>query len=563
MSRVFISYGHADAEDLVVRLEAALREEGHDVWLDRHKIKAGRAWEAEIEQGILASDVVIALLSPHAVRRPDGLCLDEISLARYNQKRIIPAMVIPCRPPLGIYRLDWIDFQNWQNSVYYDRALARLTASLQEPSASVEGTNAAVFSRLKPIDFGSELARLNRDFIGRDWLFQQIDHWLRHDENRVFLVTGEPGIGKSAALATLVQRCPQVCSYHFCVADLVDSLDPFLFVKSIAAQLATQFDSYRAALGALDCQGDTEADPGVLLRRLVADPLKSEVLKTPAVIVVDALDESLGYDGRNIARLIAERLKDLPPRVRIIASSRENADVLDAFSEYPPHPIRANDDDNRGDVESFVELKFNEPQIYERLRSHGVSLSSAAETILAKGQGNFLYLRHVLDALRAGHIDPADPNAFPDGLVGAYYSFFQRVFADRKAYSKFRPLLDVIIATREPMDASRIAAIVSMDPFDAENELQLVSDFFPKREGGYQAFHKSIVDWLTGRAGRSVRFQVNLRHGHQLIASECWRQYQNGADAMSDYAVRHSLYHLYQADRPDHEVSSNGRPPIY
>jgi hypothetical protein len=102
MSRVFISYGRADAEDLVVRLKAALRDEGHDVWLDRHEIKAGRAWEEEIEQGILASDVVIALLSPHAVRRPDGVCLDEISLARYNQKRIIPAMVIPCRPPLSI-----------------------------------------------------------------------------------------------------------------------------------------------------------------------------------------------------------------------------------------------------------------------------------------------------------------------------------------------------------------------------------------------------------------------------------------------------------------------------
>src|SRR5262249_30251885 len=157
---------------------------------------------------------------------PDGVCLDEISLARYNQKRIIPAMVIPCRPPLGIYRLDWIDFQDWQIPARYDRALARLTASLQEPSASVEGTNAAVFSRLKPMDFGNELARLNRGFIGRKWLFDRIDQWLRQDESRLFLVTGEPGIGKSAALAALVQRCPQVCAYHFCVADLFDSLDP-------------------------------------------------------------------------------------------------------------------------------------------------------------------------------------------------------------------------------------------------------------------------------------------------------------------------------------------------
>jgi hypothetical protein len=253
------------------------------------------------------------------------------------------------------------------------------------------------------MDFGSELARLNRGFIGRKRLFHQIDQWIQHGKSRVFLVTGDPGIGKSAALAALVQRCPQVCSYHFCVADLLDSLDPFLFVKSIAAQLATQFDSYRAVLESLDWQ--TEADPGVLLRRLVADPLKSEALKAPAVIVVDALDESLGYAGRNIARLIAERLKDLPPCVRIIASSRENADVLDLFSEHRPHPIRADGKENLADASSFVEVKLNEPQIYERLRRRGVPLSSAAETILAKSRGNFLYLRHVLDALHAGHID--------------------------------------------------------------------------------------------------------------------------------------------------------------
>jgi hypothetical protein len=110
------------------------------------------------------------------------------------------------------------------------------------------------------------------------------------------------------------------------------------------------------------------------------------------------------------------------------------------------------------------------------------------------------------------------------------------------------------------MDAARIAAIVSMDVFDVERDLQLVSDLFPKRERVYQAFHKSIVDWLTGRVGRSVRFRVNCRGGHQLIASECWRPYQSGADAMSDYAVRHSLYHLHQVDRSDHEVTLMGDP---
>jgi len=182
-------------------------------------------------------------------------------------------------------------------------------------------------------------------------------------------------------------------------------------------------------------------------------------------------------------------------------------------------------------------------------------MSTVAATGLAQSHGNFLYLRYTLDALLAGHIDPGDPNAFPEGLIGAYYSCFQRKFPNYGDYSKFRPVLDVIVASREPMHGAHIGAIVSMDPFDVEREMQLMRDFFSKREGRYQAFHKSIVDWLTGRVGHSIRFQVNLRRGHQLIAAECWRQYQEGAFAMADHAVRHGLYHLHQAERSNHEVT--------
>ena len=107
---VFISYGHADAESLALRLEADLTRAGCQVWLDKSKMRAGRSWEEQIEREILRSQVVISLLTPHAVRRPDGVCLDEISFARYNGRRIVPLMVRQCQPPLGIYRLDWIDF---------------------------------------------------------------------------------------------------------------------------------------------------------------------------------------------------------------------------------------------------------------------------------------------------------------------------------------------------------------------------------------------------------------------------------------------------------------------
>ena len=68
-----------------------LSVQGHRIWLDKQQIKSGASWEEQIEEAILSHDIFISLLTPHAVRRPKGVCLDEISMARYNSRKIIPA----------------------------------------------------------------------------------------------------------------------------------------------------------------------------------------------------------------------------------------------------------------------------------------------------------------------------------------------------------------------------------------------------------------------------------------------------------------------------------------
>lgn len=175
--RVFISYGRADCQQLAFRLEGDLTSLGHQVWLDKRQIVTGESWEEQIERGILQSGVFISLLTPHAVRRPDGVCLDEISLARYSNRKIIPTMVIQCPPALGIYRLDWVDFQEWDRPQRYAKALARVLEAFDRPE-SAEGVHANLFASLKPLDFGEEVARLTRDFTGRAWLDAELKRWL-------------------------------------------------------------------------------------------------------------------------------------------------------------------------------------------------------------------------------------------------------------------------------------------------------------------------------------------------------------------------------------------------
>jgi TIR domain len=111
--RVFISYGREDSFKLAMRLKAELGSRGYDVWLDRTKIRAGRAWEQQIIEGLRKTQVVIALLSPHSTRwndsdTGDSVCLDELAWARYEPP---PTPIVPvlaeagANIPLTIYRL--------------------------------------------------------------------------------------------------------------------------------------------------------------------------------------------------------------------------------------------------------------------------------------------------------------------------------------------------------------------------------------------------------------------------------------------------------------------------
>ncbi|MEW6366026.1 MAG: TIR domain-containing protein [Acidobacteriota bacterium] len=557
MMRVFMSYGRADAQELAARLATDLAGRSHIVWLDSRAITAGRSWEEQIEGAIMGCDVFVALLSPHAVRRPDGVCLDEISLARYNGRRIIPVMVLQCRPPLGIYRLDWIDFQDWTAAGRYERALQRLLDSLAASAPSIEGVTAAPLARLRPLDFGAELARLARGFTGRDWLLAELSTWLADNgSSRVFLITGDPGTGKSAIVAWLVEHHPRVAAYHLCAASLADSLDPVRFVRSIAAQLRTQLPGYRTALEALDLDALADGDPGSLLRRVVLDPLRAELQHETLILAVDALDEGMAYGSRHIARLLAERLEDLPTWLRLVLSTRKEPQILDLFSRFRPHEIDAARTENLEDIRVYLSRRLAEPALAERLRGAGADAAALATRIATGGSGNFLYVTQAVAAVESGQIDPSAVSAFPEGLVGIYQGFFARAFPEGRGYDAIRPLLEVLTAAREPLSAEQVARFLDRSPFAVASDLEQLAAFFPERDGRYRPFHKSIADWLSGVAGRSRRYRVDRAAGDRRIGERLLADFGHGR--CDPYALSHLLAHLLSADLRDEAVSLLG-----
>jgi WD40 repeat protein len=567
---VFLSYGRRDAADLANRLAIDLGAAGYDVWHDTRRIESGRSWEVQIEDGLRSAQLLVALLSPHAVRRAaeniDSVCLDEISFARFGKppKPIVPVMAKLCEPPLSIFRLDYVDLCAWRDSE--DAYRAGLERLLHAIGAALRGEPLRFRSwdeRLRPWDFAAFLNEKRRGFCGREWLLREIDAWRTTSRDPALLVVGDPGVGKSALVAELVHRNPggQVLAYHCCQADTPATLEPGRFVRSIAAMIASQVPEYAHAIssgeaaGALE-EGRTAEDPRSAFEAGVLTPL--EALPAPEggarYLLVDALDEGLlaTEHSVNIVDLLASRLGRLPGWLRVVATTRKEPSVLERLRGLRATEIDAHDTRNLDDVSAYIAARLAEPELAARLSESGRSAQWVVRTLSERSCGNFLYVRQALREVAQNHRGFAALEELPPGLGGLYGDFFRRRFPDGKGFKAARAVLEAMVAAREPLEGARLEEASGLEEHARfAKALRRLASFLPEREGRRRIFHRSLADWLLDEGRAAGPYGVDVQLGHERLARACWEGYRRGARGVSEYTRRHLVAHLIAARRWD------------
>lgn len=113
---------HANDDKPIARaIYDYLRENLLDVWFDEENLLAGGEWRVEIPKAIKKSDVVLLLLSNHAITK-EGYFQNEIKLALEvaNEKPdgtifIIPLRLEDCKVPQSLEKWQYIDYfeKNW------------------------------------------------------------------------------------------------------------------------------------------------------------------------------------------------------------------------------------------------------------------------------------------------------------------------------------------------------------------------------------------------------------------------------------------------------------------
>ena len=508
--RIFISYGHDEYSALAVKLAGALKDNGYDVFIDQEGIHHGDQWEINIEDGLnwtkagSNKGVFLLLMTPYSVRRPDGYCLNEIAYALDIELKIVPVMLKQVTPPLSIYRLQYYDASMdvpISENVLKD-FVSKIISILNDPEQlDITGNFRRLEHDLNPIGFNSELKLFSQNFIGREWVFQYIHEWLK-GPGKLLLVTGIPGIGKTAISTYLYQWLPNVLGFYMFRRNDNEKLSPSRFVTTLAFQIASQIPDYRERILHMDIENTVKQyNETSLFTRLISEPLSSITpLLCNKVIIIDGLDEA-EQDGCNqIAEFISRCIPYLPNWVKTIVLSRPTSSSLLPFSEADSLEIEPNSKNNLDDLTSYIRASVD-----------GIS-EERISSIISHSEGSFLYVKHVCQ----NYSDGEEELMLPKGMTSFYFKTFSEIFYSND-YVKYRKYLELILSSSRPLTKKMLKLVTNSSSYDLNNFISKMGALIRVgNDNTVKLYHTSLSDWLLNE-NLAGRYWVDTENGMQLL----------------------------------------------
>ncbi len=541
--KLFLSYGRDDHVLEVKALLQALRLRGHEVWFDEEQLATGLDWEQRIEKGLQWCDKVVLTMTPHSVRRPDGYCLNEIAKAMEQQKLIVPVLLveIPNGAPTSICRIQYLDWRDAmpaaEKADRFMHRLKRLCEAIEHDKLDFEGGQQRLQRQLQPLNYDGDIRRHVARFEGRSALEQRLREWLNEpNAAQVLWLTGSPGLGKSAIAAWLAHRWAEAGAMHFCQAGHLDKADPVRAVLSIAYQLSQHLDLYRARLSNLELEREAQKnDARTLFDTLLVGPLARQYPEPdkPCVVILDGLDEATRNDGSNpLAQLVAADWARLPRWLRLIVSSRPDAEVQQWLSGVHTLSLSGQDPEQQADLLAYLDRQLQAmgrpvgPQVLQR--------------ILQASEGAFHYTVLLLEEVRQGRCNPEDPVDLPAGMNQIYLQSFKRRFADATEYrGQTRPLLELILASPEPVPLAVLARATKREVCDVRQDLVALGSLVALEAGESETdsdwdtvrlSHSSLRNWLTelGASRQPLAGPYSVKVNTKGLAAEVLAMWEAG-----------------------------------
>ena len=400
----------------------------------------------------------------------------------------------------------------------------------------------------------------------REWVFDSVQNWLddRSSQNRVMVISGNAGMGKSVISAVICKRMQEagrLSGSHFCQYNNVRYCKPQLMIQSLACHLSHALPEYKQAL-----VERLSRNLGTDLNNMGVEELFALLFKEPLsavgdpgrnmLMVIDGLDES-EYQGRNeLLDVIANQFCKLPIWIRFLITTRPALNIAEKLKHLKPLKLKSNDAENIEDVRVFCLKRLHRVVKLE-------NVGEFIEKLVLKSEGLMLYAHFLILAITE------NPSIFhegdfvgssPSGINAVYHSYFKRFERELIKELNVREehllnLLSAITATREPLPMAFVSKVLvaGTDSLLTKRKvlraLDSVSALLPIRDDCVHVIHKSVKDWLTDISCYGEHeFIMDENEGHRLLAYLCTKELENvklkGVDNLQFCATeRYALYH--------------------
>lgn len=364
--------------------------------------------------------------------------------------------------------------------------------------------------------FASLIADKTRRFTGRRFVFEALTRFLKEKPSGYFFVVGDPGIGKTALSARLVNEFH--CVHHFNIrAEGISRAAQFL--GNICAQLISAYQLNYPVL-----PPSATEDAG-FLNILLAEAAAKMPPGKKILIVVDALDEAIVEGDANILCLP----KTLPRGVYIIATMRRVRLPLHIECEQTRLEIFHDSRTNLDDIQQYISGSTGQAGIQAYIAAQQVSPAAFVDWLVKKSEGNFMYLHYMLPAIEQGMYNEGQIDALPQGLSGYYEDHWRRMgmLADPLPRARIR-IVYILSEVQEPVTRKLISQFASgrdfpVDELTVQSVLDQWDQFLHKqigaKEARYAVYHTSFREFLY-RQDIVQAAGISIPDIHALIAEE-------------------------------------------
>jgi len=392
-------------------------------------------------------------------------------------------------------------------------------------------------------------------------VLSQLENWLKDEQDkRVFWLNGLAGTGKSTIAQTFAEMAfadGKLGASFFCSRDFDDRSNLQSIFPTLAFQLALHYPHFRQEL-LLVLTANPDVGHEALtsqLEKLLIGPL--QVVQTPTLIVIDALDECQDKEPASALLSVLSRYVDKVPFIKFFITGRPEPRIRSGFrlESLRPHTDVLRLHDIKPDlVDSDIKL-FLRVRLADIIKNRSICdfaedwpSPQDVDALCKKADGLFIYASTVVKFVASQYHPPDErlalivslpqdtSNEGKSGIDPLYTQVLEQAFhnMDQGFYLHFKLVVGAVLLVFNPLSIKALSDLLRShstqsriySTLRALHSLLLVPD---NTKDPIRIFHKSFPDFLTN-SGRctDARFFVDPQIYHRDILLSCLHVMKGG-----------------------------------